>query len=332
MLTYQSQTRHLAQKTEGNPTFPTEVRLRFTFEPSQLFGVGEGPLKIILLGSDHHILYDANTGKSFDHPEPPLEPLGATIQAYDGRFDLEGNILTYYFKAEDVESLTGRVANLFYTLPPLLSSQLPEPVYLTNTSCWLGAMQFNLELTDSRLPFEVHSKASLEERVLTALGQLELVREPENRRLLAALHYAQVGRRLLEAGSSPWEFAAEALLNFNKALEVLFGDSMDSVRDGLLNCGYQPEQIERDFIPVVILRDQLDVAHPRLVFFEPDDLTVVHKYLVGVEPTFRDLMKKLLASISEDEYSCIPPGRARLSVGEQKKLSKLLDSMRAKGD
>lgn len=329
MLTYQSQIRHLAPKTRGDPTFPTEATLRFTFEPSQLFGVGEGPLKIILLGSDHHILYDANTGKSFDHPEPPLEPLGSNVQVYSGRFTLEGNILTYHFEAKDMASLTGRVAHLFYTLPPLLSTQLPEPVYLTNTSCWLGDMQFNLELMDSRLPFEVHSKVSLEERVVTALEQLELVSEAGNRRLLAALHYSQVARRLLEAGSSPWEFAAEALLNFNKALEVLFGDSMESVRDGLSTLGYQREQIERDFIPVVILRDQLDVAHPRLVFFEPEDLDIVHKYLVGVEPTFRDLMRKLLAATSKDEYSCVAPGRARLSGREQKKLNKLLDSMRA---
>ncbi len=52
---------------------------------------------------------------------------------------------------------------------------------------------------------------------------------------------------------------SEIILNYNKILEVLFGQRRDKIRDGLSSLGYSPDDIEDKYIPINILRNQIDV-------------------------------------------------------------------------
>jgi hypothetical protein len=103
----------------------------------------------------------------------------------------------------------------------------------------------------------------------------------------------------LESGHTPWEFAAEAVLNFSKALEVLFppgGDrkTRDAVREGLSVNGISKDDAETWFLPALALRSELDVAHVRLAVLNRAHVETLAHYTHGALPRFRDLLKRLL--------------------------------------
>jgi hypothetical protein len=116
----------------------------------------------------------------------------------------------------------------------------------------------------------------------------------ENRRLVAALHYFHVAVRLARVATSPGEFLAEALLNYCKVLEVLFSDSTETVRLRLKELGYASEEIERDYVPAMILRSKIDVAHVSLALFTPHQLATLHRYADRAEGAFRSLLSRVL--------------------------------------
>lgn len=118
----------------------------------------------------------------------------------------------------------------------------------------------------------------------------------ENRRLAAALHYFHTACRLERVGQSGWEFLPEILLNLSKVLETLFPPpsgtgTIDSARAGLRQVGLIDDAIERDFVPVIALRNFLDVGHPSLAVFAQSDLEVVQHFCEKVEASFRDMLR-----------------------------------------
>ena len=116
---------------------------------------------------------------------------------------------------------------------------------------------------------------------------------------------------MARCGATPGEFLAEVLLNLAKALEVLFppkgdGRVRDAVRAGLLTLGYSEENIEADYIPVMALRNELDVGHVELGLLARDHLEVLHAYTERVEKPFRDLLKTLLDKVEANEFEVEP--------------------------
>jgi hypothetical protein len=75
---------------------------------------------------------------------------------------------------------------------------------------------------------------------------------------------------------------------------VLFGPSRDLAREELGKLGFTPDVIERDFIPVMLLRNAIDVAHVSLTLFTPEQLHTLHRYADQAESSFRDLLSRLL--------------------------------------
>lgn len=129
-----------------------------------------------------------------------------------------------------------------------------------------------------------------------------------NRRLIAALHYFHVFCRLCRAGSTPWEFMSEALVNLSKVLEVLFppigdGQTLEAARVGLADLGCSPEEIDRDLIPAMVLRSNIDSAHVDLSVFTSTQLSVLHMYAEAAETAFRRLLSKILTEVEAGRYA-----------------------------
>ncbi len=80
----------------------------------------------------------------------------------------------------------------------------------------------------------------------------------------------------------------------------------DAVRAGLLTLGYSEENIEADYIPVMALRNELDVGHVELGLLARDHLEVLHAYTERVEKPFRDLLKTLLDKVEANEFEVEP--------------------------
>ena len=161
-----------------------------------------------------------------------------------------------------------------------------------------GGAHFGWNLETWKGELWTTTQDSQTQRLRDAWRRLQVIASSDNRRLVrrlvAALSYFHVAARLERVSASPGEFLAEALLNYSKVLEVLFSPSRDSVRLELGNLGFTPDTIDRDFIPVMLLRNAIDVAHVSLTLFTPEQLHTLHRYADRTERSFRDLFSRLL--------------------------------------
>lgn len=125
----------------------------------------------------------------------------------------------------------------------------------------LGDVEFRWEYQKASYHFRPRTKVGLEKHILDSIKNIQFLQG----RLSASVQYFQVASRLIVVGLSSWEFMAEAILNFSKVLQILFGEKMDDVRVGLSKLGYSDDEIEMDFIPLMVLRNTFDVGHAQSV-------------------------------------------------------------------
>jgi len=105
------------------------------------------------------------------------------------------------------------------------------------------------------------------------------------------------------AGASPWEFMSEAILNFTKVLQALFGEKRDDVRAGLRSLGYSDADAEKYFIAAMSLRAQIDVGHVTTSVLRESDLGAIYRYLAEAEQKFRELLQRVLHLVASGGLS-----------------------------
>ncbi len=100
------------------------------------------------------------------------------------------------------------------------------------------------------------------------------------------------------------------------------------VRLQLSSLGYTTEDIERDFIPVMRLRNSIDVGHPMLGLFTAQELKTLQSYADRAEPIFRNFLQKLFSMI-ESGHAVVPDH----ALGEASAdVKKIVDDLRASLD
>jgi len=210
-----------------------------------------------------------------------------------------------------MEELDDLLQSIFIGYPILLSVEFGDPVVITRVHGKVGGKPFRWELTDWKMQFDITTQEEQERKAVDSWFRFNVIREPTRRRLIAALTYFHAAIRLTRAGVSPWEFMSEAILNLSKVLEALFphpGDmgSIDAARNGLRELGYTEEEIERDFIPAIALRNGIDVGHVHLPVFTHTQLRVLHDYTESAELKFRELLRRILTKVQDGSYAISP--------------------------
>ena len=212
-------------------------------------------------------------------------------------FSLSGNHAQLHFTCDSFTHLTQVTEAAYFLLPLLISVEFADPVYIEAVEAHIEDQHFRWELAGWMAPFEATSQQCQQERVERALRRYSLVAAPAQRRLLGALHYFHIACRLLGQGSYPGEFLAESLLNFDRCLVVLYGPKRDSVRSALRNLGFSEAEIEGQFIPIMLLRNSIDVGHPSLATLSRDQLEVLQRFADNAEGSFRFLLSSLLRAL-----------------------------------
>jgi hypothetical protein len=324
MLTYQLQNRFFHIENQKKFEFPNDAEVEICLEPTEQFGVGEKPSKTVVRGSKLHVIYDANTGNQQIFSNPRLEPVETILEWTNLRIEMHGNILHAKWKCETLKNLRDTINELHYIVPILLNLELMEPPVVKYTRGRVGDSTFTWELQEGKGFFDVTSKELQEKRVIDSLLRLEWLGKISNRRLAGALYYFYVARRLTDAGHSPYEFLAEVLLNLCKVLQALFGETRDEVRAELPKVGYSKEEIEEKFIPIMVIRNELDVGHVTVKTFKQEQLTALYNYLSFSEEDFKDLLKRLIIKIEDGSYKLRPCPDVSLTENEQKKMTELI--------
>jgi hypothetical protein len=324
MLTYQLQPRTIRFRGDP-PVFPSPATVELVLKPAQLFGGVEGPSRILVLGSDRHLEFNANTGRDKSWSSPPLLPVNVTAKWRNAALTLKANRLACTFDCDSLDDLRNTVAALFYLAPISISQLLPDPAVVTRAEGRVGSVEFGWEHARGSSPALVATQELIEGRFARSLERLDMMMSAEKARLTAALHYLHVAKRLWTVPESPWEFASEVLLNFAKALEILFGQARDEVRAGLGKVrGLDPTLIERVFIPVLLLRSHLDVAHSRLARIDLARRTRLYEFVAQLEGHFGTLLEAVIDSVQAGELQLKAPTSLELSAKEQAELDTFL--------
>lgn len=327
VLTYQLQPRGF-RFLDGPPTFPAACVVTLTLSPRQTFGGVEGPSRILAITSDRHFEFDANTGRSFAASVPPLPPVDVSIAWRNARVRVEGSQLTHEFHCANAGQLDRTVAFLFYTAPLALSQTLPDAITCVGVDGRVGAGRFRWEHIHSVDPQLVATAPVVEQRVADAVGLIGRLGRPEMVRVRAALHYLHVAKRLWQAPEAPWEFAAEAILNYAKALEILFGSDRDAVRLGLQSVSnLDLALVESVFIPVLLLRSHLDIAHPRLALVDTGRRHRLYYFVLSLEEHFTNLLSLVLQQVQDGTLILASTSSLELSGAEQRALDSFLSEL-----
>lgn len=329
MLTYLLQQRHIKMTGDTPPSLPNAAEVSCEMVPPQAFGAAEGDTRMTVKARKAKALWNANTGRYSIKSDPPLERLRAEIENEDGSaFSLDGNVMTLKFHCESMDHLIATIAALHYVYPAILSVYMQDAPFVCRVWGTLGELGFRWEHKKGHMVFAPTTSKKLEQQAINTFSDLELFSGSQNRRIAAALSYHQTAARLLDCGSSQWEFMGEVMLNWCKALEVLFGGTRDDIEEGLRDLGIHDDMIKRVFLPLIILRSHLDVAHPRLAIFPQDHLQDIYEYLSDLESWFRYLMRVVLDNVRSGKLELQQDDDLRLDADERATFERLVDTIR----
>jgi hypothetical protein len=306
MLTYQLQRRafHILEKGKTF-SFPNTVEVEVIFEPTEMFGVGKGLTKtFVSAGQDLRFQMNPDTMKCGIEPDHLFDPIEAIMEWTDinQRFEMHGNKLIAKHECKDINDLTGFLAALHYILPLLFSIEFLEPPIVKSTVGKVGDVPFRWEFAGYRFGVDITDKETQEKRIIDSFDRLSFGCAQDNRRLTAALFYFYTAKRLKDAGYTNYEFMPEVVLNYCKALEVLFTSNKGLLRRELLKLGYSEADIADKFMPILELRNGLDIGHATVSVFNQEQLTILYEYLEDTEHDLRELLKTVLKKVQDESY------------------------------
>jgi hypothetical protein len=299
MLTYQVRPRILKFEPESIVTVPGLAEVTFEFAPAQAFGVKGGGGRTVVKAVEMILDFNVCTGQFMAESKTPLSPLSLKVDHNDTHLLVIGNDLIVTKIVGSHAELSKLIEAIYYLLPLLLATEFVDPPVIESVKGVVSGKPFIWKLEEWRIELLTTTQDKQTKSVKNAWYRFHLLLKSDNRRVVAALHYFHKAVRLSRVSSSPGEFIAESLLNYCKVLEVLFSTSRDIVREQLQLYEYSTEEIDRDFIPVMLLRSKIDVAHISLVIFAPEQLATLHRYADRAENVFRSLLSRVLARIDD---------------------------------
>jgi hypothetical protein len=308
MFTYQVRPR-VFHIDSGPPfEFPSEGEVRFHFAPLQPFGVEAGGGRTAVKAVAASVLFNANTGAHAIESKVPLQPLDVTLEEPSRIVKMAGNVLSVSQLFASNSELTQIVEGIYFGLPLLLSVEFADPTIIERVEGTIGGVSFRWQLQAWDAQFKITTQEHQEVAVSSSWEKMGLLSAPENRRLLAALHYFHVAVRLSRQGTIAGEFLAEMILNLSKVLEVLFPPSGDGLtrnaaRRGLSSLGFSETEIEADYMPAMALRNEIDVGHVDLGIFKLEQLALIHGYVSHAEEAYRTLLRRVIAAVETGEFS-----------------------------
>ncbi len=313
MFTYNVRPRVFRISDGAALAFPSDVEVKFEFHPDTAFGNKGAAGRTWRQSTAGGTVFNANTGHFLIKPEQTLDALEVVFEHSNMRLALSGNVLTVATRSESNQELTELIESMYYVFPLVLSLQLRDPVVIDRVSGTVGNIPVAWELAEWRANILITNQDTQERRVVRAWELIDFLSKLGNRRVVTALCYFHTASRLRRAGHSPWEFMGEILLNLSKVLEVLFppsadGKTREEARNGLTALGYSAEEIEAHFIPVMLLRNEIDAGHVHLGLFTRGELATLHSYTAAMEDKWQEMLDRLLTHLQAGKMTLIPYG------------------------
>jgi hypothetical protein len=323
VFTYQQQPRTLHLESGTIPSFPAKAAIELTLAPDRVFGESAGDTGFLLAERDLKATWNGLTGRVVAVQTPPLTPVAFRATYFDGELILNGSSLWTTRELGSLEDGAEELESLRLLVPAILAVFLPRPVVVTAAKIRVGNAVLNSQLRRMGTPLEYTTQDGFAERLKHSLFALGAVMDGQSDAILAACSYLHVAQRLAQVGASPTEFVPEIILNLAKALEALFG-SRDAMRSSLTTLGYDEAEREGIFVPLLLLRNEMDVGHAKLSSYPPDVIDRVHAFVDDAPLAIKELIVRVINAAIEKRW------QARSGDSEVKTvdLVRVLESIR----
>jgi len=216
-----------------------------------------------------------------------------------------------------------RSLKVLLSLPLYLTLFLSHAVTLEAFYGTVGDCEFNCEVTYGEFGFHVVSEERqrnlLELAFQTALGSAIT----DNPRILAAAGYLYTARLIRARSPHSGAFLPEVALNLCKALDSLFTDSRDRLRQELAKLGFAEEVIENAYVPLALIRNQLDIAHPAFFRPTPEQQQTFDDFTKKASDLVEEVIRRVVEQCKDSTYEVLPYDPKGQDVERERLLEQL---------
>lgn len=296
----------------GKPQFPAAVEFRLRFKPTLPFGVGSGRSKTVFPTkneNEYDLSHDPFIGKVWAKTEGP-GPIKVDVPWNGITLSFIGPEVRTTMRIEDDKAFENVLYRFFCYLPLFLGIRFREPIWVEKAWCVIDGKKFGF--LARRTPGILVNETNLDDQAKSASSAVEDLKAlcafknfEEARPVLVSIKYFLAAQRLLDVGETPREFFGEAILNYTKSLEALWGGSRDDIRKGLARLGVSQDQIKNVFIPVCLLRNICDAGHTRLSLPSQSLLDRLYEHIEHFDSYYIMMFERVLEAIRKGNTPCL---------------------------
>lgn len=304
--------------------FPCDVVVHVALKPAAAFG-GRGDRAVTVVGQGK-VTVSRRTGWVEFHPEPAafIRPLSTRCEDWNAEVVVDANVVTYSFRCPRRAVLTSWMDYLQNLLPLAVHLKFAGTPAIERIYGSVGGVGFDWVPAGLSGQLDVvPTQEVFAKRFEDVIRTMHLIGPEHNRRLYVALSYLYKADRLLTAGAHKGEFASEALLNYCKCLQALFGSARDRVREALASLSYSDVEVEADFMPAMILRDEIDVGHVSYALYSREQIGALSAYVSRAHAKFRPLLQRVAQDVADEKLVLDPGGSFEVDTRKATTLAKL---------
>jgi hypothetical protein len=290
------------------PRFPGSAEVHAVLAPKELFGLEplSGRLNSTPVGVRVMPQADLFTKTIHFTQEGKMAHWSVSANWCGMAFELKDGVVVLRFEAQTLESFLTNMTFILAWLAPTVASATRDAVWLTDAYGLVGSSAFTVKaLGNSERGFHAESANSLANRLTAQLELFSKIADPAGK-FLAAHRYLIQARRLRQVASYRGEFAAEELLNLNKAVEVLL--DVDELRSFAKDSGW-PEDLTEVLASLAYVRSVIDVAHPATKGFSPDEYQLMQDFAVQAEAAVSIMLKWMSEGVAAGKMQLIGPAQ-----------------------
>lgn len=260
MTYFLPQYRHLRLESDTFPTFPTLLVAKVKFGPEDAFGVtGSLPRTTAKQSRPANLRWNANEGTSIWEGDL-IEALNTGLEGERLSATWGGNELVLTAEVNSQDAANQLILSANQILPALLSLRLRVFVWIREFVVKIGESKFRFETSTHSYGITI-ATTEHNEGMATQSIQDWLALRPESVRLVMASYYWRHAMRLANLEPSRQSLTAEVILNLAKAIEIILSSNRERLRSRAIEWGFESDFIEKRIIPVLLIRNKLDVAH-----------------------------------------------------------------------
>jgi hypothetical protein len=323
MALYLLQQRYLRLVRGNEAVFPSEVVINIHFGPLDAFGVESSSGRTTARqGAPAHLIWNANNSTS-SWEGPLIDKLDIGLQFGALNASWTGNKLEMRIRVEDRSEFDSAVASSSQILPILLSLKLKVYVWIEEYTIDVGATCYRYESASHRYGITIASTEGRESAVCQVIKDW-LGQNDDSIRILMSANYLRQALRLSRLEPDRQLMAAEVILNLAKAIEMLFSSDRNALRKKSHEWGIESKFIEQWIVPILLIRNELDVAHVTSAANLNTDHRAILDFMDRACTKVNELVSRVLDMYFSGKVTLDPPTKA---IDNQRR--KLLDKIAA---